>query len=214
MISWLSNWAEQLIVAVVIVTIIEMILPDNKNKKYVKVIMGFYILFIIISPFISKFTNTDLNNINFNYEEYFKESNTYQSMSKKLDTSNNENIEEVYKTGLKEDITSKLLQRGYIVNSIQIEVNSSSNNDYGKINKITMNIAKKKENTEEEKNNKNNISINSVEKVIIGNVISSVISSSNKSDDKKTEISSSDKYKIKEYLSDTYEINQKNIIIN
>ena len=33
MINFLSTWAEQIIIAVIIATIIELILPNNKNKK-------------------------------------------------------------------------------------------------------------------------------------------------------------------------------------
>lgn len=49
MIDFLSNWAQGIIVAVIIATIIEMILPNGSSKKYVKVVVGIYILFTIIS---------------------------------------------------------------------------------------------------------------------------------------------------------------------
>ncbi|MCI8482131.1 MAG: hypothetical protein HFJ27_03470 [Clostridia bacterium] len=50
MIENLSLWAEQIIVAVIIATIIEMILPNGNNKKYIKAVIGVYVLFTIISP--------------------------------------------------------------------------------------------------------------------------------------------------------------------
>ena len=33
MIEFFSTWAEQIVLAVIIATIIEMLLPNNKNKK-------------------------------------------------------------------------------------------------------------------------------------------------------------------------------------
>ena len=36
MIEFLSSWAEQIVLAVIIATIIELILPNNKTKKYIK----------------------------------------------------------------------------------------------------------------------------------------------------------------------------------
>ena len=36
MVEWISNWAESIIVAVIIATIIEMILPEGNSKKYIK----------------------------------------------------------------------------------------------------------------------------------------------------------------------------------
>ena len=35
MIEFISSWAEQIVLAVIVATIIELILPKNKNKKYI-----------------------------------------------------------------------------------------------------------------------------------------------------------------------------------
>ena len=40
MINFLSSWAEQVILAVIIATILELILPNSKNKKYVQMVIG------------------------------------------------------------------------------------------------------------------------------------------------------------------------------
>ena len=60
MVEWISNWAESIIVAVIIATIIEMILPEGNSKKYIKVVIGVYVLFTIITPVINKFTGEDV----------------------------------------------------------------------------------------------------------------------------------------------------------
>ena len=52
MINFMSSWAEQIVLAVIIATIIELILPKNKNTKYIKMVIGVYVLFNIISPII------------------------------------------------------------------------------------------------------------------------------------------------------------------
>ncbi len=51
MIEFLSKWVEGIAIAVIIASIFEMILPNGNIKKYVKVILGIYIVFSIISPF-------------------------------------------------------------------------------------------------------------------------------------------------------------------
>ena len=61
MINFMSTWVKNLSLALIIVSILEMLLPNNKTKKYVKMIMGLYILFSIISPFID---NKDKFNLN------------------------------------------------------------------------------------------------------------------------------------------------------
>ena len=80
-ISFISSWAEQIIVAVIIATIIEMILPSGNNKKYIKVVIGIYVLFTILSPIIGKITKIDLES--FDYEKYFGELETSQVSSRK-----------------------------------------------------------------------------------------------------------------------------------
>ena len=47
-----TNWAKAIVMAVIIVSVLEMLLPNNKTKKYVKMVMGIFILYNIISPFI------------------------------------------------------------------------------------------------------------------------------------------------------------------
>lgn len=60
MISFISSWTQGIIVSVIIASIIEMILPDGNSKKYVKVVIGVFILFSIVSPVINKFTKKKL----------------------------------------------------------------------------------------------------------------------------------------------------------
>ena len=62
----ISSWAQGIIVAILTSSIIQMLLPEGKNKKYIKVIIGVYILFCIISPVIGK----DLNLENYDIEKY------------------------------------------------------------------------------------------------------------------------------------------------
>ena len=50
MIKDISNWTGSIVASVIVVTLLEMLLPESKNKKYIKTIMGVYLLFTIISP--------------------------------------------------------------------------------------------------------------------------------------------------------------------
>ena len=46
MINFLKTWCENIVVVLIISVIIEMILPEGKNKKYVQVIIGIQYLLI------------------------------------------------------------------------------------------------------------------------------------------------------------------------
>ncbi len=203
MISFISSWAEQLIVAVVIGTIIEMILPSGNNKKYIKAVIGVYILFTIISPILGKFTNLDFSNID--YEKYFNELDTKQAMSLSLANNNDQTVEEIYLNNLKLDMKAKLQKKGYVVEGINLNIELEESN-YGKINNIWLTLYKKDDDEENESSNR--ISVNKVEEVKIGN------NNKTSNTSNKKEISNSDKKEIKEYLSSVYEVNKKDIKIN
>ena len=58
MIAKITLWAQGIIVALIVGTILEMILPSGNNKKYIKMMIGLYVLYTIISPVVK------LSNIN------------------------------------------------------------------------------------------------------------------------------------------------------
>ena len=51
MINFLSNWIEQITLSVIIVSIFELILPKGNLKKYIKVVLGVYIIYCFILLF-------------------------------------------------------------------------------------------------------------------------------------------------------------------
>ena len=50
MIEILSSWAKGLGITIVIVSIFEMLLPNNRTKKYIRMVLGVYVIFNIVSP--------------------------------------------------------------------------------------------------------------------------------------------------------------------
>ena len=56
----MKAWCENILVAVMISTLIEMLLPEGKSQKYIRVVIGIYIIFTILQP-VLKFTNTSIS---------------------------------------------------------------------------------------------------------------------------------------------------------
>lgn len=214
MIEWLSSWAEQVIVAVIIGTIIEMILPNGNNKKYIKTVIGVYILFTIVSPIIGKIMGSDLSSLDFDYEKYFKDTDTYQTMSQSLEVDNTKNIQELYQTNLKNDMKSKLQEKGYLASNIKLETQLQDDQNYGKITKISMTVTKLKEEQEENLTTSNTVSINVIEKIQIGNVIENTVEQEDTKKEEKNTLKTSEINELKTYLSNVYEVNKKQIQIN
>ena len=49
MIEFFSSWAKSIGITIVIISIFEMILPNNTSRKYIRMILGIYLIFKFIS---------------------------------------------------------------------------------------------------------------------------------------------------------------------
>lgn len=63
MVKFFRSWCEEIILSSFIVSILEMIVPEGSIKKYIKVVTGVYIIFVILSPIL-----LNLNKINLEAE--------------------------------------------------------------------------------------------------------------------------------------------------
>lgn len=202
--EFITSWVQGIIIAVIIGSIIEMLLPNGNSKKYIKVVIGVYIVFSIVSPVISKFTGSELKlDSIIDINKYEDKISSYEIDTKNLENTNNSNIKEVYILNLKKDIKAKIEDKGYIVNSIQIEI---ENTEEYKPKNIDMTISKRqsKEKIEENK-------VNEIEKIDIN------VKIENNTNNETTEmirLTEREINEIKEYISSVYEINKKNININ
>lgn len=166
MIDFFSSWGQGIIVAVIIGTIIEMILPEGSSKKYIKVVIGIYILFTIISPFIQKFSGSKLSAENIlNTEKYekmmAKGSNT---ISQKLEDNNSRTIKDIYTENLKTDIKAKLKEKGYEAESIYLRVSDDGNYTIEKLQiKLLATENKNNGNTETKKVEINSVNVEKIE---------------------------------------------------
>ena len=162
MIEFMSSWVKGLGLAIVIVSILEMLLPNNKTKKYIRMVMGIYILFTIVSPFISNRKDFNINDINL--EEY-----TTTETSTRVDQSSmNERIQELYIEELEKDITKKLKEKGYQVTSCKVKAEISDNEEETKIKKIKpVDTSIKEENKKKENTEINKSDIQNIKKFLI-----------------------------------------------
>jgi len=200
MLEWFRSWATGIVIAVIIATIIEMILPNSTSKKYIKIIIGIFIVYTVISPVIGSFKGEDLNN-------YIKVENYIQSSSNALKTNEvsdnaQSSIKKIYAQNLQNDLKTKLKEKGYISNNINISI---SNDDKYNIERIDIKVDEKVTNSNQDEKQV---------KTIVDNI--KAIKIKVKKDDSQNNaiITENDKNEIKEYIKQIYQINLNNINVS
>lgn len=200
MLEWFRSWATGIVIAVIIATIIEMILPNSTSKKYIKIIIGIFIVYTIISPVIGNFKGEDLNN-------YIKVENYIQSSSNALQTNEvsdnaQSSIKKIYAQNLQNDLKTKLKEKGYISNNINISI---SNDDKYNIERIDIKVDEKVTNSNQDEKQV---------KTIVDNI--KAIKIKVKKDDSQNNaiITENDKNEIKEYIKQIYQIDLNNINVS
>lgn len=144
MISFISSWAEQIVLAVIVATIIELILPKNKNKKYIQMVIGVYVLFNIISPIIK-------NKDNFSVEKYNTEKYESQSQYEIDQSSMDARIEKIYLEELEKKTQEKFQDNGFVVTKCKVDAVLDTTKKNAGISLITIKIEKTDETEKLEK---------------------------------------------------------------
>lgn len=215
MINWINSWAQGIIVAVIISTVVEMILPDSKNKKYIKTVIGVYIVFTIVYPIMNKVwgKTIDVNSI-ISKEKYIN--NNYIDMGDNLIANANINIEDTYVESTKADIKARLETKGYIVNKIDIEIETEDENNYGQIKSLYLNLTNidKSNNNENTENNNNIENVTSIEKINVDISNNENLRNTTNSINENTNNSNENFNEVKELLENAYNVKKENIYIN
>lgn len=233
MIEIISSWAKSLGVAIILASILEMLLPNNKTKKYIRMVLGIFIIFNIISPFIQ---NKDkLNLASINIEEYYKnETNNNKGEEELNQTSMDQRIEELYQEELEKDIENKLKDKGYKISNCKVEAKLPENENEIGIEKIKLKVEEKNVKEEKENNTNNEVTEGTIEEKIVTGIqkIKEIDISEknnkegNKENDKKNEeeknkenennkkITKNDIQNVKKILIEEYGVNEKCLEIN
>jgi len=202
--EFMSSWVQGIIVAVIIGGIIEMVLPNGNSKKYIKIVIGVYVIFNIISPIKNKFTGNELDFTSIiDLNKYEEEMATYEVDTEDLEQNNNSNIKQVYILNLKNDMKAKIQDKGYVVNGIYVELEGTVQYE---VKRLNLSISKKQNIADNQ--NTTNI-INKVEEINIQVQINNVEETEHIVNINKSEIE-----EIKDYINSTYEIDKNNIHIN
>ncbi len=236
MINFLSLWVKNLSLSLIVVSILEMLLPNNKTKKYIKMVMGLYILFSIIAPFVN---NSNVLNFNIEdvYSDYSKEISSISATSMEGEVnqaSMDDRLNKLYKEQLESDITQKVEEKGYDVRKCKVDAHISES-DTG-IEYITIEIDGKNDNAENSNNSDNSNktdatensngsskysknSGNTLEDKIVKEIqkiqkVEIDVSKGDDSEDTNSAITKTDAKMIKDFLTKEYGVSEKCLKIN
>lgn len=212
MIEFLSSWAKGLGVTIVIVSILEMLLPNHKTKKYIKMVLGVYVIFNIISPIIQNKEIFDLDELDLSDYQTTETSAIDQ-------TRMDERIEELYIQELEKDVTKKVKEMGYEVTKCKVEAQISDKEEDTKISKIKLKIEKSQEKQEEEEKDDNTedkivSEIQKIKKVDTTVEIEKNEEKTQNEKENKTAITKVDIQNVKKFLIEEYGVNEKCLEIN
>lgn len=194
MIEFFSNWVKGIGITIVIVSIIEMLLPNNKTKKYIQMLLGIFVIFNIISPFVQNKNIFDIEKIDL--EKYASIETSSQEYLENMDTG----ITKIYKEEIEKDIQDKLEKMGYMVAKCDVSAEITKAKEY-EIKKISLNI-EKKDSVEDKV-------VTEVEKI---KKIDTSIKSETKEEPKK--LADSEVQKIQKFLKEEYGVDEKCLEIN
>ena len=218
MIEFLSSWAKSLGLAIIVISILEMLLPNNKTKRYVRMVFGLYIIFNIVSPFIKNKDILDVSSYDMN--EYIGDYTTNQTQEEQ--NSVDSQIEEIYIRELEKDITRKVEKLGYQVTTCNVYATLSSENEENYIEQIVLTVEKneQQENDQQEKETEQTETIEDklVEEIQKIKTVNTTIGKINKTEEEQEEnkqnINNSDIQKIKKFLKEEYGVEERCLKIN
>lgn len=152
MISKINTWTLNIIVVIIISSLVDILLPNNKNKKYIKVVLGIVILFCILNPIVGK--KIEVNNI---FENYITVENNKVS-SIEYDRNLKQQVDKSISKKIKEMLNENDIDSNNIIvemdekyNINKIKISKLCNYSKDEINEIKIDISKKEEKVSKEK---------------------------------------------------------------
>lgn len=137
MIDVFRNWINILLCLGIFTTILQLVMPNNKLRKYIYSLIGVVTIITVVSPFINLMKNKNMESAIMQVVANIDETKIENIDEVKYKAVNQNAIKENFISSLKQDISSKLKQEGVDVIKSNVFLDSNYN-----IEKIEINIKK------------------------------------------------------------------------
>lgn len=193
MIDWIKNWVISICSAVIFISAVELIIPDNKMDRYVKFVMGLILIAIIMNPIVKVLSHKLDMATYINKANNYMDSKSLDDSVKKYKQQDEINTLNTFKTNI-ENTSTKMLKDKFPNNEYVIKADVSYSNE-GRdvvINDLKIDVK--------------NQGIDKIQKVDINTKTVGADTASQSSDKMAIEI--------KNYLNQELKIDEKNIYVN
>lgn len=128
MLDRLSNFASIIVGTCIFVILLQMIIPDNKSKKYISFVLGIIVTYTLISPILN-IANIDINEV---LDSAMEDYHIVKYDDNLYEKSFNKSYEQI----LIDDIVNRLKDNGYKVSNVEVEYDEITYS----LSKIYMNL--------------------------------------------------------------------------
>jgi len=133
------EWIVTIISIIIFVTFIEILLPNSNHRRYISVIIGLLIMFVILKPLLGFVKNGSSLGEGILTASNQMEQMTLQNRVQQHQYSNNDMVLEIYKGDLKKQMISRLEnQLGVAVHDIELLVEERDKESFGSIKGINI----------------------------------------------------------------------------
>lgn len=195
--EWIKSWSEGIVISIIIATLVEMLIPDNNSKKYIKIIGGLFVVYNIIYPILTVFTGANVEQC-LEVNDILQTSSSMEYGYNSINQNATGSVRGIYKQNLEKNIKTSLKSNGYEAGNLSVKI---SNDDSYNIEKIDLQITNKEQNGQEEKQVYS----------IVDTIKHVTISVSNEAAENNSVINDRDKDSIKKYLNETYGVSSEKI---
>ncbi|QQY80611.1 stage III sporulation protein AF [Keratinibaculum paraultunense] len=123
LISFVKHWLQDIIMIFIIITLIEILLPNSNMRKYINMVVGFLIILVLISPFL-KLLNQNYNIDDLISEIHIETSDYNLEDESELLSTQDEQIKELYINRFKSELEKLIYETSnYKVDYINIYIN-------------------------------------------------------------------------------------------
>lgn len=164
--AFLTSWSEKLIIIILIATLLELFLPNNRFQPYIKVVMGLLIVLIMIQPLedllhVQTPSSSQLSIVN---NQNSSEKNQIKNLKSEIDRDDAAYIHKQMVVQLKDRVNKEVQQTyGYAIVSIKMTTAAPTNADPVNISHLTVFVTK----TSTSKTHTSDITVPSVDPVTI-----------------------------------------------